>query len=159
MNTSQFRDGKIPFAEAPNPPQASHKTPLPSRSAMAGVMKSSPLFNTDNIHLEEPPTDSEDEDSDEERKKKQSQPDWVLTPVLTRTLIDQDNVDTDALFGPPQPPNMEDMFKDKSRHHRFRSRTSSANWGGQDRLTEEEIRADHAARERMRRDGGWTYGL
>lgn len=159
MNTSQFRDGKIPFAEAPNPPQASHKTPLPSKSTMAGVMKSSPLFNTDNIHLEEPATDSEDEDSDEERKKKQNQPDWVLTPVLTRTLIDQDSVDTDALFGPPQAPNMEDMFKDKSRHHRFRSRTSSANWGGQDRLTEEEIRADHAARERMRRDGGWTYGL
>ena len=52
---------------------------------------------------------------------------------------------------------MEEMFKE--RHKRFRDRTSSANWSGRDALTEEEIRTDRAARERMRREGGWTFGL
>ena len=115
--------------------------------------------NGDNIPLDEIPTDSEDEDSEDERVKKRMLPGWVHTPELERKLREQEEIDTDALFGPIGPPNMEDIFKDKNRHHRFRSRTSSANWAGQDRLTEEEIRNDNAARERMRREGGWTFGL
>ena len=71
----------------------------------------------------------------------------------------QEGFDADGLFGPIQPLVMEEIFKDKSRHHRYRPRTSSANWGGSDRLTEEEIREDVRGRERLRREGGWTYGL
>ena len=157
VDMAQYTKGKIPFGEAPNPPQ-SHKTPLPSKQKMVGQSKQSPnMTSTDHIHLEEPQTDSEEEDSEEERKKKQNLPEWALTPEIRRALIDQEDIDTDALFGPPVAPNMEEMFKVKDK--RFRPRTSSANWGGQDRLTEDDIRRDLAARERMRRDGGWTYGL
>ena len=156
VDMTQYTKGKIPFGETPNPPQ-SYKTPLPSKQKMAGSSKQSPVTNTDHIHLEEPQTDSEEEDSEEERKKKRNLPEWALTPEIRRALIDQEDIDTDALFGPPQAPNMEEMFKVKDK--RFRSRTSSANWGGQDRLTEEDIRNDLAARDRMRRDGGWTYGI
>ncbi|MCJ1380913.1 hypothetical protein MMC17_004022 [Xylographa soralifera] len=158
---AQYTNGKIPFAEAPNPPPPSHKTPLPSKRAMPGYHKSSPLYpNGDNIDLEEIKTDSEEEeDSENEREKKRNLPDWVLTPNLDERLREQERLNPDVLFGPIAPLVMEDIFKDKSRHHRFRSRTSSANWFGQDKLTEDEVRADNAARDRMRRDGGWTFGL
>ncbi|MCJ1432324.1 hypothetical protein MMC27_001680 [Xylographa pallens] len=158
---AQYTNGKIPFAEAPNPPPQSHKTPLPSKRAMPGYPKSSPLYpNGDNIDLEEIKTDSEEEeDSEDEREKKRNLPDWVLTPNLDERLREQERLNPDVLFGPIAPLVMEDIFKDKSRHHRFRSRTSSANWFGQDKLTEDEVRADNAARDRMRRDGGWTFGL
>ncbi len=66
-------------------------------------------------------------------------------------------MDADAVFGPVASPRMEEMFRE--RHHRFRSRTSSANWAGADRLTDEEIRRDVEARQRLRREGGWTFGL
>lgn len=66
-------------------------------------------------------------------------------------------MDADAVFGPARSPHMEEMFK--GREHRFRSRTSSANWAGPDRLTEEEIRMDRAGREKLRRQGGWTFEL
>lgn len=69
----------------------------------------------------------------------------------------EEGIDPDAVFGPVQSPHMEEMFKE--RHHRFRARTSSANWGGQDRLTEEEIRRDVEARQRLRKEGGWSFGL
>ena len=69
----------------------------------------------------------------------------------------EEGIDPDAVFGPVQSPHMEEMFKE--RHHRFRSRTSSANWGGQDRLTDEEIRRDVEARQRLRKEGEWTFGL
>ena len=159
---AKYTNGKIPFAEAPNPPPASHKTPLPSRQGMAGPSKSSPVFpNGDNIQLDEIPTDSEDDDDseDEKSKKKKNLPEWALTPNLNEKLMEQERLNPDVLFGPVAPLVMEEIFKDKNRHHRFRSRTSSANWFGQDRLTEEDIRNDNAAREKLRRDGGWSFGL
>lgn len=156
----KYTTGKIPFAETPNPPPLSHKTPLPSKQVMTGIPKSSPLYpNGDNIHLEDIATDSDEEDSEDERAKKRNLPDWVLTPNLDERLRDQERLNPDVLFGPIAPLVMEDIFKDKSRHHRFRSRTSSANWLGQDRLTEDEVRADNAARDRLRREDGWTFGL
>lgn len=72
-------------------------------------------------------------------------------------MTQDENMDADAVFGPVQSPHMEEMFRE--RHHRFRNRTSSANWAGQDRLTEEEIRRDVEARRKLRREGGWTFGL
>ena len=127
---------------------------------MCPPTRSSPgLTNGDNYHLEDIPTESEDEDSEDERARKRKQPGWVSTPEIEKRLKEQERVDADAIFGPIPEPNMEDIFRDKNRYNKFRSRTSSANWAGQDRLTEEEIRSDNAARERMQRDGGWTYGL
>ncbi|KKA29616.1 hypothetical protein TD95_000683 [Thielaviopsis punctulata] len=69
-------------------------------------------------------------------------------------------MDPSLIFGPPAPLNMEEVFnKNKERWSKFRARTSSANWAGADKLTEEDIRKDMAARDKIRRDGGWTYDL
>ncbi|KAL9097987.1 MAG: hypothetical protein Q9163_006255 [Psora crenata] len=112
--------------------------------------------------MDEIPTDSEDSESSpdtaQKRQRATSLPEWVQSPVLRELLEQQeDHLDADAVFGPVASPHIEEMFRE--RHHRFRARTSSANWTGQDRLTEEEIRRDVAARARMRREGGWTIDL
>ena len=157
---AKLANGRIPFAEAPNPPPASYKTPLPSKQRPIGPAKSSPQYpNGDSIPLDEIPTDSEDEDSEDEKAKKASMPDWAQSAEIRRQLLIQEGLDADEIFGPVPSPHLEEIFKDKNRHHRYRSRTSSANWNGPDRLTEEEIRKDIAARDRMRREGGWTFGL
>lgn len=72
----------------------------------------------------------------------------------------QETIDPMQIFGPPGPLNMEEVFsKSKDRWHKFRARTSSANWSGADRLTEDDIRKDLAARDKMRKEGGWSYDL
>ena len=158
---AKYTNGKIPFAETTNPPQASHKTPLPSKYPPLPAKASPHYQNGENIHLEDIPTDSEESDSDDEAekvKKGANLPEWAQSPQLRQLLMTQDeNMDADAVFGPVASPHMEEMFKE--RHHRFRSRTSSANWAGADRLTEEEIRRDVEGRQRVRREGGWTFGL
>ena len=160
MDMAKYTNGKIPFAEAPNPPQATYKTPLPSKQTMQPPSKSSPMFpNGDNIHLEDIHTSEEEEDSEDEREKKSSLPEWARTPNLNELLRGQEMKNPDAVFGPIPPANVEEWFtKDKSRLHKLRSRTSSANWFP-DRVTEDEIRHDVAAREKMSKEGGWSYGL
>lgn len=155
---AKYTNGKIPFAEAPNPAPPSHRTPHNSKHALA---KSSPQYpNGENIDLADIPTDSDDDSASEDEKQAKGAmlPKWVQSPNL-RTLLEHQemNQDPDVIFGPTGPVVMEEMFKD--RHQRFRNRTSSANWSGQDRLTQEEIERDNAGRERLRREGGWTFGL
>ncbi|KAA6414749.1 MAG: hypothetical protein FRX48_01499 [Lasallia pustulata] len=157
----QIRQRQDPLCRKPEPRPTPHKTPLPSKKGGPHAAKSSPNYiNPDNIDLAEIPTDSDsDSDSEADNKKQSLMASWVQSPALREQLrAQEDGVDPEAVFGPIAPLNMEEIF-DKSRHHRFRSRTSSANWAGQDRLTEEEVRVDLAARERLRREGGWTYGL
>ncbi|KAL8910183.1 MAG: hypothetical protein Q9171_004520 [Xanthocarpia ochracea] len=159
---AKYANGRIVFAENTNTAYPPHKTPNQSRLTNQPLAKSSPQYvNGENIQLEDIPTDSDEDDSDHEDDKKAKGamlPSWVQSPILNDLLRDQEkNKDPDSIFGPSAAVNMEEMFKE--RHHRFRSRTSSANWAGNDRLTEEEIRSDNAARERMRREGGWTFGL
>lgn len=85
-------------------------------------------------------------------------PDWVRSPNLNEILRRQEELaDADEVFGPPAAVDMEGMFRE--RHHRFRQRTSSANWNGGDRLTEDEVRRDVEGRERVRREGGWVWGV
>ena len=154
---AKYGMGRPPFADAPNPPAPVHKTPLPKH--LAPPPKASPQFvNGENIHLEDIPTDSDSDDSPDPAKRTML-PDWVQSPELRRLIEEQEkNQNADSIFGPPQTPRMEEMFKD--RHQRFRNRTSSANWTASgDRLTEEEKVADREARERLRREGGWTFGL
>ncbi|KAL8842901.1 MAG: hypothetical protein Q9170_000305 [Blastenia crenularia] len=162
QDMAKHANGRIVFAENTNPAYPGHKTPNQSRSINQPLAKSSPQYiNGENIQLEDIPTDSDEDDSEDEHDKKAKGamlPSWVQSPVLNELLREQErHKDPDSIFGPSAAVNMEEMFKE--RHHRFRSRTSSANWAGNDRLTEEEIRTDNAARERMRREGGWTYGL
>ena len=158
---AKYTNGKIPFAEAPNPPQATHKAPLPYKRPPRPPNASPHDPNGEHVHLDDINTENEESDSEDEAekaKKNANLPEWAQSPQLRQLLMTQDeNMDADAVFGPVASPHIEEMFKE--RHHRFRSRTSSANWAGADRLTEEEIRRDVEARQRLRREGGWTFGL
>ena len=154
--------GKIPFADAPNPPAHSTKTPASAyQHKTLQLVKSSPHYpNGEAIHLPEIPTDSEDEDSGDEGNAFPV-PDWATPGHLTDQLIQQEGVDGDAVFGPIAPLKMEEIFAkgNKDRLKRMRERTSSANWAiSGDGLTLEEVRVDREQRERMRLDGGWRYG-
>ena len=156
--------GKIPFADAPNPPAHHTKTPA-SASAYQHktlqLVKSSPHYpNGEAIHLPEIPTDSEDEDSADEGTAFPV-PDWATPGHLTDQLMRQEGMDGDAVFGPIAPLKMEEIFAkgNKDRLKRMRERTSSANWAiSGDGLTLEEVRVDREQRERMRLEGGWRYG-
>lgn len=135
---AQFAKGKIPFAESvhvsqPQPPQIQYP-------------------NGDDIKLPEIMTDSEDEDSDNEFE----QPSWVNTPNLREMLSNQQLMDPETIFGPIAPLEMEKVFPNKERHKRFRERTSSAFWAN-DQVTDEEKRKEREARERLVREGAWTY--
>jgi hypothetical protein len=135
---SQFAKGKIPFAESAHAPQSQPPTIQ--------------YPNGDDIKLPEIMTDSEDEDSENEFE----QPSWVNTPNLREMLTNQQLMDPETIFGPIAPLNMEAVFPNKERHKRFRERTSSAFWAN-DQVTEEEKRKEREARERLVRDGAWTY--
>lgn len=135
---AQFAKGKIPFAEPAHAPQ-----PQPPTIQYP---------NGDDIKLPEILTDSEDEDSENEFE----QPSWVNTPNLREMLTSQQLMDPETIFGPIAPLNMEAVFPNKERHKRFRERTSSAYWA-HDQVTEEEKRKEREARERLARDGAWTY--
>jgi hypothetical protein len=154
--------GKIPFADAPNPPAHNTKTPASAyQHKTLQLVKSSPHYpNGEAIHLPEIPTDSEDEDSGDEGNAFPV-PDWATPGHLTDQLIRQEGIDGDAVFGPIAPLKMEEIFAkgNKDRLKRMRERTSSANWAiSGDGLTLEEVRADREQRERMRLEGGWRYG-
>ncbi|KAF2274712.1 uncharacterized protein EI97DRAFT_421893 [Westerdykella ornata] len=132
---AQFAHGKIPFAESSQSAQPPTQYP-----------------NGEDIKLPDIMTDSEDEDSDNDFE----QPSWVNTPNLRNMLEQQQLVDPEQIFGPIAPLNMEQVFPNKERHKRFRDRTSSAYWAN-DQVTEEERRKEREARERLVREGAWTY--
>lgn len=137
---SQYAKGKIPGLDSA---RASHSKP---------IQPSLQYPNGDDIKLPEIMTDSEDEDSDNEFE----QPSWVNTPNLREMLSTQQLMDPEAIFGPIAPLNMEQVFPNKERHKRFRERTSSAYWV-HDQVTDEEKRKEREARERLVREGAWTY--
>ena len=169
LDMAQFSKGAIPFAPNPNPAgPASHKTPARPQGVAAvkstakSTTKSSPRFqNGESIELPEINTDDEDSDSDDGGGGgKDLMAAWADSPELRRALVEQESKDPFQIFGAPGPLNMEEVFaKSKDRFHKFRARTSSANWSGLDRLTDEDIRKDLAARDKMRREGGWTYEM
>jgi hypothetical protein len=88
-------------------------------------------------NIELPDINSEYSDSDdEERPRTFDPPDWAQSPELRQQLHLQSTVNPDDIFGPIKPLKMEEVFR--TRQSRFRARTSSANWTGNDRLTVEE---------------------
>jgi hypothetical protein len=165
LDMAQVSKASIPFAPNPNPAGPSHKTPARpvgvtnAKSAAKSATRSSPRFqNGEAIELPEIQTDDEDDDDDEGNGI--SAAPWADSPDLRRALMRQETMDPSQIFGPPAPLVMEEVFsKSKDRWHKFRARTSSANWSGSDRLTEDEIRKDLAARDKMRREGGWSYEM
>ncbi|KAK8060337.1 hypothetical protein PG996_010267 [Apiospora saccharicola] len=165
LDMAQVSKGPIPFASNPNPAgPSSHKTPARPmgvksvKSVAKSATRSSPRFqNGDEIELQEIDTDDDDSDNDDQKEMFAS---WTDSPALREALAGQERVDPMTIFGAPAPLNMEAVFsKSKDRFHKFRARTSSANWSGPDGLTEEEIRKDLAAREKLRRDGAWSYDM
>jgi len=157
-DTSKFSNARIPFAEQANNASAASHQQLHRAQALAKTPatahKSSPQYpNGDSIELPEIASDS---DSDDENDFKP--PDWADSPALKELLTQQQLVDPMKVFGPIAPLVMEEVFKgNKERQAKFRARTSSANWNGPDRLTEDERKRDFEAREKLERDGGWTF--
>jgi hypothetical protein len=164
LDTAQFSKGAIPFAPNPNQAAPAHyKTPgrqvggpIPKASAKSAA-RSSPRFqNGEAIELPDIDTD-DDSDEDDEHMAVAA---WAESDALTNALLAQERIDPLRVFGPPVPLDMEKVFnKTKDRWNKFRARTSSANWSGTDRLTEEDVRKDMAARDKMRREGGWSYEM
>ncbi|KAF9015151.1 hypothetical protein BDQ17DRAFT_1294706 [Cyathus striatus] len=94
-----------------------------------------PVIPSESIEL--PDINSEYSDSDDEdRPKTFDPPDWAQSPELRQALQMQSTINPDDIFGTVRPLKMEEIFK--TRTSRFRARTSSANWTGSDRLTQEE---------------------
>jgi hypothetical protein len=162
MDMSQFSKGAIPFAPAPNA-AGSHKTPArppatANAKSTAKVPRSSPRFqNGESIELPEIETDDDDEDEEDAHLGVAS---WADSPDLRRALMRQETMDPGQIFGPPAPLIMEEVFnKSKDKWHKFRARTSSANWSGADRLTEDDIRKDLVARDKLRKEGAWSYEM
>ncbi|KAK8052006.1 inner centromere protein [Apiospora rasikravindrae] len=163
LDMAQVSKGAIPFAPNPAGP-STHKTParpmgvMGAKSVAKSATRSSPRFqNGDEIELQEIDTDEDDSDNEDRKEMFAS---WTDSPALREALAGQEKVDPMTIFGAPAPLNMEAVFsKSKDRFHKFRARTSSANWSGPDGLTEEEIRKDLAAREKLRRDGAWSYDM
>ncbi|CBF81966.1 uncharacterized protein ANIA_05403 [Aspergillus nidulans FGSC A4] len=155
MDMAKYASGKIPFAEPSNAgPSQSHRTPGPSSSKAS---KPSPNYpDGEKIQLPEIATDSEDEDSEAEMLPV---PSWAQPKQLETLLRDQEGMEVDSIFGPIAPFSLEETFKADKRIKKFRERTSSANWAGPDGLTQEEIRRDVAERQRLRLNGGWTFGM
>ncbi|KAL4914980.1 hypothetical protein BDW62DRAFT_189452 [Aspergillus aurantiobrunneus] len=156
MDMAKYASGKIPFAEPSNAagPSQPYRTPGPSSSKPP---KPSPNFpNGENINLPEIATDSEDEDSEAEMLPV---PNWAQPKQLETLLRDQEGMETDSIFGPIAPFSLEETFKADKKIKKFRERTSSANWAGPDGLTQDEIRKDVAERQRLRLNGGWTFGM
>ncbi|KAK4068553.1 uncharacterized protein Triagg1_7201 [Trichoderma aggressivum f. europaeum] len=162
LDMAQISKGPIPFAPGSSAAASSHKTPArPGQlaSLKGSVRKASPRFqNGDSIELPEIQTDDDDDDDDETQGMNVAA--WADSPDLRRALMRQETMDPSQIFGPPAPLIMEEVFnKSKDKWHKFRQRTSSANWSGLDRLTEDDIRKDMAARDKLRRDGGWSYEM
>lgn len=163
LDMAQVSKSTIPFA--PNPAGSSLKTPARpiglagAKSVAKSATRSSPRFqNGEAIVLPEINTDDEDDSDDDDQKN--MFPSWTDSPALREALFDQETMDPMAVFGAPGPLNMEEVFsKSKDRWSKFRARTSSANWSGADRLTEDDIRKDLAARDKLRRDGAWSYEM
>ncbi|KAF4126735.1 Inner centromere protein, ARK binding region [Geosmithia morbida] len=166
LDMAQISKGAIPFApaNANHHGSSSYKTPARppaahgSKSTAKSAQRSSPRFqNGESIEL--PEIDTDDEDDEDGGGRGMVAP-WVESPELRMALLRQETLDPTDIFGPPRPLNMEEVFsKNKDRWHKFRARTSSANWSGFDRLTEEDIQKDMAARDKMRREGGWSFEL
>ncbi|KAI0159710.1 hypothetical protein GGR57DRAFT_435308 [Xylariaceae sp. FL1272] len=159
MDMAQLSKGAIPFASSSKTP-ARPMGMAGAKSAAKPGTRSSPRFQTgESIELPDINTDDESDEDDDDTGRGMI-PEWARTPNLEEQLLRQETMNPWDIFGPPQPINMEEVFaKSKDRFAKFRKRTSSANWDGSDGLTEQEIRKDLAAREKLRRDGKWTYEM
>jgi hypothetical protein len=115
-----------------HPPAAKavQKAKAPARPAPATKERS------ENIELPDIASEYSDSDDESKESKKRLQPGWTHSPDVRQKLEEQRNINPDDVFGAIPEPQMAEIFKSHS--SKFRARTSSANWGGTDRLTMEE---------------------
>lgn len=169
---AKFANTKIPFADNQGNNAGAQRT-----AQHHPAFDSPDHINPSDIELPDIPTDSEDEEDDEDdyykdmrkqlnlpgMKKKNSfvVPDWAKSPALREVLMAQQLMDPEKVFGPIPPINLEEVFKNVGSKQlaRYRQRTSSANWSGPDRLTEEEIRKDFEARKKLFEQGEWSRDI
>ncbi|RPD82590.1 hypothetical protein L226DRAFT_607692 [Lentinus tigrinus ALCF2SS1-7] len=109
--------------------------PQPTRKA-PGPPPQEPRVASESIEL--PDINSEYSDSEDEDRPKRDLPDWAKSPDIAAALQQQSTINPDDIFGRIGPLRMEEIFR--TRHSRFRARTSSANWTGTDELTQAEER-------------------
>ncbi|KAG7450528.1 uncharacterized protein BT62DRAFT_927808 [Guyanagaster necrorhizus] len=91
---------------------------------------------SESIELPDVPSEYSDSDDEERKIKARELPLWAQSPELRQALENQATINPDDIFGPVPVLRMEEVFR--TRTSRFRARTSSANWVGTDRLTQEE---------------------
>ncbi|KAK0245709.1 hypothetical protein EDD85DRAFT_801926 [Armillaria nabsnona] len=92
---------------------------------------------SESIELPDVPSEYSDSDDEDRKMKKAGElPLWAQSPELRQALENQATINPDDIFGPVPVLRMEEVFR--TRASRFRARTSSANWIGADRLTQEE---------------------
>ena len=111
----------------------------------------------EDINLPEIATESEEEDSD--ASEGMPVPKWAQPDELESILRQQEGAETDHIFGRIAPFSLEEAFRSDKHIKKFRNRTSSANWSGQDGLTKEEKDRDNEERRRLRMNGGWTMNM
>ncbi len=80
---------------------------------------------------------SSDDEDDRRHKAKKAAPTWIDSPEIRQGAQAQQSIDPEELFGRIPEVVMDDLFPE-ARKGRFRPRSSSANWGGADRLTKQE---------------------
>ncbi|ODV97179.1 hypothetical protein PACTADRAFT_32663 [Pachysolen tannophilus NRRL Y-2460] len=129
VDAIKFSSEKIKFNNdiVSKPMNITSTTPASRR-----VIASSTTPSKSPIALPEIYSESED---DEEGTVLKS---WANSPGLKQALLNQQNINPDSIFGPVAPLNMEEIFKN-SRLSKFRARSSSAQWGVQDMLNQQEI--------------------
>ena len=79
---------------------------------------------------------------------------WTASPAIRRAIDMQSAVDPARLFGPLPEFKMEDVFL--GARSAKRPRSSSANWSGADRLTEQE-KLEYAKRMNYRDDSALVW--
>lgn len=111
-------------------------------TSVVSVDKAVNLPPSELIELPEINSDYSDSDDDDLPVKADAfkYPAWAESPELRQRLRDQEHIDPEGIFGIMQPLQMEEMFKGKERAlARFRPRSSSANWFGNDKLSADEV--------------------
>jgi hypothetical protein len=130
----KFSNDKIRFAGGSKLSSSNPFRPIPSISSLINsslTPKEKPSHAPETIL---PDIMSESEDDDDSNVLQ----DWANSPQLRDILLRQQTVDPDNVFGPIPPLQMDEVFR-SSRVSRFRPRSSSANWSGHDKLTQQEI--------------------
>lgn len=95
--------------------------------------QSSEVLNGNDIILPEIMSESEDDDDGSVLA------DWANSPELRELLIKQQKMNPDQIFGPMPHLRMDEVFDKSTKLSKLRPRSSSANWSGADRLTQQEI--------------------